>query len=119
MPNFRTINDFRLRHLEDLPGLFTQIVFLCEELDMLDFEHMAVDGQKIQASANYKNSKNLKGIKKEYAKVKEGMEKLLEKEVKEYFTEETQKKRVTVLEKKLDKLESFQKELEEGKYFIS
>ena len=112
VPNFRTINDFRLRHLEDLPGLFAQVVLLCEELDMLDFEHMAVDGQKIQASANYKNSKNLKGIKKEYAKVKEGMEKLLEKEVNEYFTEDTKKKRVSVLEKKLDKLESFQKELE-------
>jgi len=80
---------------------------------MLDFEHMAVDGQKIQASANYKNSKNLKGIKKEYAKMKEGMERLLEKEVNEYFTEETRKKRVSALEKKLDKLQSFQKELEE------
>ncbi len=65
VPNFRTINDFRLRHLKDLPGLFTQIVFLCNKLDMLNFEHMAVDGQKIQANASYKNSKNLKGLKKE------------------------------------------------------
>ena len=113
VPNFRTINDFRLRHLEDLAGLFTQIVFLCAELDMLDFKHMAVDGQKIQASANYKNSKNLKGIKKEYEKVKKGMGKLLEKEVNEHFTEETKKKRVSALEKKLDKLGSFQKTLEE------
>ena len=40
-------------HLKDLPGLFTQIVLLCKELDMLDFEHMAIDGQKIQANANY------------------------------------------------------------------
>jgi transposase len=112
VPNFRTINDFRLRHLEDLSGLFTHIVLLCKELDMLDFEHMAVDGQKIQANANYKNSKNLKGIKKEYVKVKEGMERLLKKEVNEYFTEDTKKKRVSVLEKKLDNLESFQKDLE-------
>jgi transposase len=112
VPNFRTINDFRLRHLEDLSGLFAHIVMLCKELDMLDFEHMAVDGQKIEASANYKNSKNLKGIKKEYEKVKEGMEKLLEKEVNEYFTEDTKKKRVSALDKKLEKLESFQKELE-------
>ena len=62
VPNFRTINDFRLRHLKDLSGLFTQIVLLCKELDMLDFEHMAIDGQKIQANANYKKSKNLKGV---------------------------------------------------------
>ena len=113
VPNFRTINDFRLRHLEELPGLFSQIVLLCKELDMLDFEHMAVDGQKIQADANYKNSKNLKGVKKEYAKVKEGMVKLLEKEVNEYFTEDIKKKRISTLEKKLIELESFQKELEE------
>jgi len=113
VPNFRTINDFRLRHLEDLPGLFTQIVLICKELDMLDFEHMAVDGQKIQANANYKNSKNLKGITKEYGKVKAGMEKLLENEVNEYFTEETKNKRILALEQKLDRLESFQKELEE------
>ena len=65
-----------------------------------DFMHMAIDGQKIEANANYKNSKNLKGIKKEYAKVKEGMEKLLDKEVNEYFTEDTKKKRVSALEKK-------------------
>jgi len=112
VPNFRTINDFRLRHLEALPGLFTQIVLLCKKLDMLDFEHMAIDGQKIQANANYKNSKNLKGIKKEYEKVKEGLAKLLEKEVNEYFTADTKEKRVSTLAKKLDKLESFQKKLE-------
>ena len=112
VPNFRTINDFRLRHLKDLPGLFTQIVLLCKELDMLDFEHMALDGQKIQANANYKKSKNLKGIKKEYEKIKEGLEKLLEKEVNEYFTTDTKDKRITTLAKRLDKLEIFQKQLE-------
>ena len=112
VPNFRTINDFRLRHLEDLTGLFAQIVLLCKELDMLDFKHMAIDGQKIEANASYKNSKNLKGIKKEYEKAKEGMEKLLRKEVNEYFTEDTKKKRVSALEKKLGNLETFQKELE-------
>ena len=113
VPNFRTINDFRLRHLKDLSGLFTQIVLLCKELDMLDFKHMAVDGQKIQANASYKNSKNLKGIKKEYEKIKEGLEKLLKKEVSEYFSTDTKEKRVSVLAKKLDKLGSFQKKLEE------
>ncbi len=76
---------------------------------MLDFEHMAIDGQKIQANANYKNSKNLKGIKKEFDKIQEGLEKLLEKEVNEYFTADIKNKRVTTLSKKLDKLDSFQK----------
>jgi len=45
VPNFRTINAFRLRHLKDLPNLFAQIVMLCKELNMIGFEHLAVDGE--------------------------------------------------------------------------
>lgn len=111
VPNFRTINEFRLRHLEDLSKIFAQIVLLCKELDMLDFKHMAIDGEKIQANASYRNSKTIKGIKKEYKKVKRGMRKLLKKEVNEYFDEETKAKRLNTLEKKLEKLESFEEEL--------
>jgi transposase len=47
VPNFRTVNAFRLRHLEQLPQLFAQIVFLCVRLGMVGFEHLSVDGQKI------------------------------------------------------------------------
>ena len=81
VPNFRTINSFRLRHLGDLGELFTQIVYLCKELGLIGFEHLAVDGEKIKANANFKKSKNLKGLKKEYEKTKSGLEKLLAKEV--------------------------------------
>ncbi len=109
VPNFRTINAFRLRHIERLGGLFTQIVMLCNRLGMIGFEHLAIDGQKIHANANFKKSKNLKGLKTEYEKVKAGIEKLLSKDVDEYFSEETKEKRVGHLSKKL---EEFQKELE-------
>ncbi|MDP7612189.1 MAG: IS1182 family transposase [Nitrospinaceae bacterium] len=112
VPNFRTINAFRLRHIERLGGLFTQIVMLCKRLGMIGFKHLAIDGQKIHANANFKKSKNLKGLGKEYEKVKMGIEKLLSKEVGEYFPEETKEKRVGRLSKKLEKLEEFQKELE-------
>ena len=113
VPNFRTINAFRLRHIERLGGLFTQIVLLCTELGLIGFEHLAIDGQKIQANANFKKSKNLKGLKKEYEKVKTGIEKLLSKEVNEYFTDETREKRIGRLSQKLEELDEFQKELEE------
>ena len=112
VPNFRTINAFRLRHIERLGGLFTQIVLLCNRLGMIGFEHLAIDGQKIHANANFKKSKNLKGLKTEYEKVKAGIEKLLSKDVDEYFSEETKEKRVGQLSKKLEKLEEFQTELE-------
>ncbi len=109
VPNFRTINAFRFRHIERPSGLFTQIVMLCNRLGMIGFEHLAIDGQKIHANANFKKSKNLKGLKREYEKVKMGIEKLLSKEVDEYFSDQTKEKRVGQLSKKLENL---QKELE-------
>jgi transposase len=112
VPNFRTINAFRLRHLPHLAGLFTKIVLLCRELGMVGFEHLSVDGQKIHANANFKKSKNLKGLRKEYEKVKAGLEKLLNREINEYVSEETVEKRATRLENKLEKLAEFQEELE-------
>jgi len=41
-----------LRHLEDLPDLFTQIVMMCKELGLIGFEDLGVDGEKIQANAS-------------------------------------------------------------------
>jgi len=113
VPNFRTINSFRLRHLERLPGLFAQIVYLCGTLGLIGFEHLAIDGQKIEANASFRRSKNLKQVKKEYARMKQGLEKLLTKEISEAFPQEKKLQRKERLEKQLDELASFQKELEE------
>ena len=113
VPNFRTINSFRLRHLPRLAALFTEIVLLCRRLGMIGFEHLSIDGQKIQANANFKKSKNLKGLRNEYQKVKSGLEKLLNQEAKEYVSQETVDKRANRLMNKLEKLSEFQKQLEE------
>jgi transposase len=115
VPNFRTINSFRLRHLPHLSALFTQIVMLCLRLGMIGFEHLAVDGQKIHANANFKKSKDLKGLKSEYEKVKLGLEKLLNQQVNEHISQETVNKRAGRLAKRLEKLAGFQKQLEEFK----
>ena len=58
VPDFRTVNSFRTRHMKVLPKLFAQIVMICVRLDMLDFQHLAIDGQRIKANANYRRSKN-------------------------------------------------------------
>jgi len=112
VPNFRTINSFRVRHLKELPDLFTQIVLLCKQLGMIGFEHMAIDGQKIHANANFRKSKNLKGLKSEYAKVKAGIQKLLAKEVNEYLRQETKEKRIDRLSRKLEKLGELRQQLQ-------
>ena len=113
VPNLRTVNSFRLRHLEQLPQLFAQIVFLCVRLGMVGFEHLSVDGQKIQANASFRRSKNLKGLRKEYGKVQQAMRKLVERPVEEQnFTAEVQQRRLERLQTKARQLEGFAKKLE-------
>ena len=112
VPDFRTINAFRTRHLQVLAKLFSQIVMLCIELDMVDFKHLAIDGQKIKASANYRRSKNRKRTKKSYEKVKQGIEKVLAQEVNEDFTEEKKRKRLETLQGKKKRLLNLKKMLD-------
>jgi hypothetical protein len=39
---------------EGKPAYHPRIVMLCSALGMIDFKHLALDGQKIQASANFR-----------------------------------------------------------------
>jgi transposase len=50
-PDFRTISDFRKRHLAALSGLFQQVLTLCREAGLVKLGHVALDGTKIQANA--------------------------------------------------------------------
>ena len=51
-PDFRTISDFRKRHLKALGGLFGQILHLCETAGLVKLGHVALDGTKIKANAS-------------------------------------------------------------------
>lgn len=51
-PDFRTISDFRKRHLKALGGLFGQVVSLCAEAGLVKLGHVALDGTKLHASAS-------------------------------------------------------------------
>jgi transposase len=51
-PDFRTISDFRKRHLPALGGLFTQVLQLCQKAGLVRLGHVALDGTKIRASAS-------------------------------------------------------------------
>jgi hypothetical protein len=55
-------------------------VYLCGTLGLIGFEHLAIDGQKIEADASFRRSKNLKQVKKEYAGVKQGLERMMRTE---------------------------------------
>ena len=51
-PDFRTISEFRRRHLDALAGLFVQVLALCHRAGVAGLEHVAVDGTKIKANAS-------------------------------------------------------------------
>ncbi len=50
--DFRTISDFRKRHLPALGGLFTQVLQLCQQAGLVRLGHVALDGTKIRANAS-------------------------------------------------------------------
>ena len=50
-PDFRTVSDFRKRHLKALAGLFGQVLKLCEQAGLVKLGHVALDGTKIKANA--------------------------------------------------------------------
>lgn len=51
-PDFRTISEFRRRHLPLLRGLFKQVLRLCQKAGMVKLGHVALDGTKVQANAS-------------------------------------------------------------------
>ena len=51
-PDFRTVSDFRKRHLKALAGLFAQVLRLCEQAGLAKLGHVALDGTKIKANAS-------------------------------------------------------------------
>src|SRR6185437_6062827 len=51
-PDFRTVSDFRKRHLMRLAGLFVQVLQLCRAAGLVKLGHVALDGTKIKANAS-------------------------------------------------------------------
>jgi len=51
-PDFRTISDFRLRHLKALTGLFEQTLRVARKAGLLKMGHVALDSTKLRANAS-------------------------------------------------------------------
>ena len=51
-PDFRTISDFRKRHLKALAKIFCQVLQLCQKAGLVKLGHVALDGTKIKANAS-------------------------------------------------------------------
>jgi len=59
-PDFRTISDFRKRHLEALGDLFVQVLKLCQKAGLVKLGHVALDGSKIPANASKRKAMSYK-----------------------------------------------------------
>lgn len=68
-PDFRTINDFRKRHLLALQGLFVQVLRLCQEAGLVKLGHVALDGTKVKANASKHKAMSYKRMKKAEAEL--------------------------------------------------
>src|SRR5215211_791094 len=68
-PDFRTIADFRKRHLKALGELFGQILQLCEKAGLVKLGHVALDGTKIKANASKHKAMSYERMKKREAEL--------------------------------------------------
>lgn len=68
-PDFRTISDFRKRHLAALGDLFVQVLRLCREAGLVKLGHVAVDGTKIKGNASKHKAMSYGRMKKAEAEL--------------------------------------------------
>jgi transposase len=68
-PDFRTISDFRKRHLKALSGLFVQVLKLAEKAGLVKLGHVALDGTKIKANASKHKAMSYDRMKKREAEL--------------------------------------------------
>src|SRR6478735_472445 len=69
-PDFRTISEFRRRHLKALAALFVQVLQLAEKAGLVKLGHVALDGTKIKANASKHKAMSYARMKKREAELK-------------------------------------------------
>jgi transposase len=74
MPDHRTVNVFRQRHLKALSGLFDQVLKLCAQAGLIKLGHVALDGTRIRANASKQKSFSYKSMKKTEDRLKAEVE---------------------------------------------
>lgn len=76
-PDFRTISEFRRRHLEALGALFVQVLKLAEKAGLVKLGHVALDGTKIKANASKHKAMSYERMKKREAELQAEVERWL------------------------------------------
>lgn len=117
-PDFRTISDFRKDHLQNLAGLFVQVLKMCRRAGMVKLGHVAIDGTKVKANASKHKAMSYKRMKEEEARLEAEVRELLQKAQSEDEAEDRlygKNKRGDELPKELAFRESRLKKIREAK----
>ena len=61
-PDHASFAHFKIRHEKELPDVFTQVLFLCQQAGLIDLVHIAVDSTVIFASASAAKSVETKNL---------------------------------------------------------
>ena len=77
-PDFRTISEFRRRHLKALAALFVQVLQLAEKAGLVRLGHVALDGTKIKANASKHKAMSYAHMKKREAELAAEVDRWLE-----------------------------------------
>jgi transposase len=78
IPNFRTISDFRKLHLQELQGLFVQVLRLCQEAGLVKLGHVSLDGTKIKANASRHKAMSYQRMQQEEKRLQQEIRELLQ-----------------------------------------
>ena len=76
-PDFRTIADFRKRHLAALKGFFEQVLRLARELGAPRFGRVALDGSKVKANASKHKAMSYGRMREKQQQLREEVKQLL------------------------------------------
>jgi transposase len=77
IPDFRTISDFRKRHLTALEGLFVEVLKLCAKAGLVKVGRIALDGSKVKANASRHKAMSYDYMLKEEQRLKQEIKALL------------------------------------------
>jgi transposase len=77
IPDFRTICDFRKRHLTALEGLFVEVLKLCAKAGLVKVGRIALDGSKVKANASRHKAMSYDYMLKEEQRLKQEIRALL------------------------------------------
>ena len=78
-PDFRTISEFRKRHLKSLADLFIQVLRLCQKAGLVSMKHIAIDGTKLLANASKHSAMSYSRMVEKEKELQAEIEELLRK----------------------------------------